>query len=401
MISVAEAEHIIMSQPGDFGKEMISFDKALGRILAEDIIADRDLPPCSRATMDGIAIKYDAIEQGIKTFTIIKTQAAADRPTQINSLTECVEIMTGAALDDTTDTVIRYEDLEVKGSLATLLEAGIKKGQNIHCKGIDKKQNELIIAANTRITPATIGILASIGKTQVLVRKNPKIVIISTGDELVPADEIPEQWQIRSSNAPTIHAVLEQHGINALMLHLPDEPEVMTEALNRCLNEYEVLIISGGVSMGKFDHIPSILASLAVSKLLHKVQQRPGKPFWFGKHKNGAVVFAFPGNPVSAFMCLHRYFLPWLHKSMTGRYCDKLYGVLDKELTFIPPLQYFLQVKLSMNDAGCLVALPVEGNGSGDFVNLAGSHAFMELPSEQTNFKKGAVYPIWPFKQMI
>ncbi|MEO6289758.1 MAG: molybdopterin-binding protein, partial [Ginsengibacter sp.] len=136
-----------------------------------------------------------------------------------------------------------------------------------------------------------------------------------------------------------------------------------------------------------------------VKKLFHKVQQRPGKPFWFGKHETGKLVFAFPGNPVSTFMCFHRYFLPWLKKSLQVG-MNKTYAILNEDFTFNAGLQYFLQVKLLFNEKGELMATPLEGNGSGDFANLLQTDAFMELPLERNNFKKGEIFRIWPFKNL-
>jgi molybdopterin molybdotransferase len=138
-----------------------------------------------------------------------------------------------------------------------------------------------------------------------------------------------------------------------------------------------------------------------VEKLFHKVQQRPGKPFWFGIHKNGVLVFALPGNPVSTFMCLYRYVLPWLKACMGLSSNQNKYAILGKDFSFAASLQYFLQVKLNINNAGNLIATPVEGNSSGDFANLLDSDAFMELPLEQNNFAKGEVFKIWPFREIF
>jgi molybdopterin molybdotransferase len=158
-----------------------------------------------------------------------------------------------------------------------------------------------------------------------------------------------------------------------------------------------VILLSGGISMGKFDYIPQALETLRVDKLFHKVAQRPGKPFWFGRHAEGALVFAFPGNPVATFMCLHRYFLLWLDATLGLKPEPPVYAVLGADFNFVPPLQYFLQVRLNSNKQGQLIATPIEGNGSGDFANLADTDAFMELPLEQNECKKGEVYKIWNF----
>ncbi len=397
MITVEEAEKIILAQAADYGAEIIPFELALGRVLAENIKADRDLPPFDRVTMDGIAVNYSAIESGISTFKIKATQAAGDEPVDIEEHDDCVEIMTGAMLPGSADTIIRYEDLELRAGLATLVTNEIKRGQNIHYKGKDKKQDEIVASIGQFITPALISMVASVGETELRVRKLPRVVILSSGDELIEVDQTPSPYQIRRSNNYTVKAVLKQHHIEADMLHLPDNPEIIKKQLKNCLENYDVLLLSGGVSMGKFDHIPKALEELNVEQLFYKVQQRPGKPFWFGKHNKGPLVFAFPGNPVATFMCLHRYFLPWLSASLDIKQKPPLRAVLNNRVSFHHPLKYFLQVKLHNNEYCQLVATPVEGNGSGDFANLTDTDAFMELPLERNEFKKGEVFKIYPF----
>lgn len=396
MTTVEQATAIVFAESKDYGTESIYFENALGRVLAEDLKADRDLPPYNRVTMDGIAISFAAFENGIRSFKIIATQAAGETTFEINHPSECIEIMTGAALPATTDTVIRYEDLKIKDGIATVQTEAVTKGQSIHLKGIDKSKDDLVAAANQLITPALISMAASVGKRNLLVKQLPKVVIISSGDEVVNIDEMPNAFQIRRSNNYTIKAALQQYCIHAEMIHIPDDPAITKQEIKKCLQQYDVIILSGGVSEGKFDYIPKALEENAVKKLFHKVQQRPGKPFWFGKHENGVLVFAFPGNPVSTFMCLRRYFCVWLEQSL-GIAKQKMFAALEEDFVFTPALQYFLQVKLNVNDKGQLLAKPVAGNGSGDFANLLDTDAFMELPLEQNNFTKGEVFRVWPF----
>ncbi len=400
MVYVAEADEIIKGQLRSYGTEAIRFEQALGRVLAEDIVADRNLPPYNRVTMDGIAISFAAFEQGVTSFRIIATQAAGDVPPVTSAIDECVEIMTGAALPETTDTVIRYEDLEIKDGIATVLIKNIIQGQSIHHKGKDKKQGDIVVGANQVVTPAIVSMLASTGYASVQVKKQPRVVIISTGDELVGVEEAPSPYEVRRSNNYTVKTILQQQNLIADMLHLRDEPTEIKEKLQACLQQYDVIILSGGISMGKFDYVPVVLEELNVNKLFHKVRQRPGNPFWFGAHENGTLVFALPGNPVSTFMCTQRYFVPWYRASM-GIELPVAYAVLDNDITFTPALQYFVQVKLSFNNQGHLLASTIEGNGSGDFANLTEADAFMELPLERNDFKKGEVYRVWPFKQIM
>ncbi len=395
MITVQQAEQLILENTRDYGAETILFDQTLGRVLAENIKADRDIPAFNRVTMDGIAVSYEAIEKGITTFNIKATQAAGDQPINIDKADECIEIMTGAALPGSVDTVIRYEDVEIKDGKATVLIANIKRGQNLHLKGSDKKQGDLLLTPGQLITPAIISLIASVGETEVRVRRLPRVVVISSGDELVDVQATPSDYQIRKSNSYMLQAILAEHRVKADIKHIPDESEIIKQQLQICLQNYDVLLLTGGISMGKFDYIPQVLKDLQVNQVFHKVQQRPGKPFWFGRHDNGVVVFAFPGNPVATFMCTQRYFIPWLNTSLGLAPKQPVCAVLDADFSFQPQLEYYLQVKLNFNEQGQLLARPVEGNGSGDFANLADTDAFMELPLEKNEFKKGEVYKIW------
>ncbi|WP_237717928.1 molybdopterin molybdotransferase MoeA [Pontibacter sp. BAB1700] len=298
MISVQEAEAIIQAQVRDFGTEQLPFEKTLGRVLAEDLRTDRDLPPFNRVAMDGIAIRYEDFATGTRTFRIKGTQAAGDSPIEISSPDECVEIMTGAALPLSVDTVIRYEDLEMQDGQATVKVDALQQGQSIHTQGKDRKQGEVVATANQTVNVALVGMAAAVGATQLTVKKLPRTVVISTGDELVDVNQNPSPYQIRRSNSYMVKAALEKYGLQADLLHIADDQSQLKARLQDCLERYDVLILSGGISMGKFDYVPQVLEELAVEKLFHKVQQRPGKPFWFGVHAGGAVVFALPGNPV-------------------------------------------------------------------------------------------------------
>lgn len=396
MITVQQAEDIVLSQTKDFGIEHIAYDQSLGRILAEDLTADRDLPPFDRPTVDGVAIRFDAYEKGIRSFPIKAVQSAGEPSISIDSENECIEIMTGAALDTSVDTVIRYEDISIHDGIANL-SIDIKRGQNIHLKGRDKKEGEILVKANQVITPAIIGIASSIGKTTIEVKKLPKVIIISTGDEMISPESTPSPYQLRRSNGITIQSVLKKYHIEADALHLNDNYEEIKKELSLCIQEYDVLLMSGGVSMGKFDYLPQVCEELGIKKLFHKIKQRPGKPFWFGKSDSEKLVFAFPGNPVSVFMCLHRYFIPWLEKSLEISGSSPQFAVLQNNIEVPFPLQYFVQVKLGTNQLGQLTAESVQTNGSGDFSHLADTDAFMELPLEQNSFKKGEVYRIWKY----
>ena len=221
MISVQQADEIILAETRDYGVDIIPLTLAIGRTLAEDIFADRDFPPYDRITMDGIAISFSAFKSGTTSFTIKGTQAAGDTPIETKNPTDCVEVMTGASLPLFADTIIRYEDVEIKNNRATVKVKEVKEGQNIHRRGKDKQANELLVSMGQVITPAVVNTAASVGKTTIKVKRLPKVVVLSTGDELVDIDEQPTPYQVRRSNSYAMLSVLRGKGIQADTLHLP------------------------------------------------------------------------------------------------------------------------------------------------------------------------------------
>ena len=316
MITIQQATKIVLENTIDLQTETIKLENAIGRQLRENLIADRPFPPFNRVAMDGIAIRFADFENGQRTFPIIGVQAAGSSQLFVSESGVCVEVMTGAMLPKGVDTVIRYEDILIEKNQARVQVETIKNGQNVHKKGTDRTQGEILVKTGQLISPAEVGVAATVGKSELQVTKLPKVAIISTGDELVNVSEIPKPYQIRSSNVYTISTLLKQYQIKPELFHIVDNQQATIEKLRVLLNDFDVLILSGGVSKGKFDYIPAALESLNVEKLFHRVRQKPGKPFWFGKNVANKVVFALPGNPASSFMCTNRYFLPWLRASM-------------------------------------------------------------------------------------
>ncbi len=396
MITVEQAEEIILNSKMSLATEKVAIEDALGRILAEDLHADRDFPPFDRVSMDGIAVAYNQITKGQTDFLIAQTVAAGKPQAALAHPEHCIEVMTGAMLPVGTDTVIRYEDISIKDSMATIHVIPSKAGLNIHPKGSDRKQNDRIVAKGKKISPAEIGIAATIGKNEILVQKRVRAIVISTGEEIIPITATPEPHQIRTSNSYALQACMRNWGVEADIVLLPDSQEIIEQKLREYLRLYDVLILSGGVSAGKFDFVPKALESEGVTKLFHKVSQRPGKPFWFGV-KGDRVVFALPGNPVSTFMCLHRYFKPWLDASQ-GIRSEQVIAELGKDFAVKFELTFFMQVKLEKTKSGTWEAMPVEGNGSGDLASLVDADAFMELPLGKEIFRRGEKYHVWLYR---
>jgi len=413
MITSNKALEIILNHTQDFGVEEINFNDSLGGILKEDIKADRDFPPFNRSSMDGIGITVDAYNSGIREFSVEGIQPAGSEQLTLKNLNNCIETMTGAVTPKNVDAVIPYELVEIKNGIAKVTNKEIKYFQNIHKKGLDRKENDVLIKKNTTISSAEIGVLATVGKTMVKVAKMPKVMIISTGDELVKVNELPKAYQIRRSNVHTLVSLLNRLKIKAETIHIADNKNILKKKIDKILGSFDVLIFSGAVSKGKFDFLPEVLEELGVQKLFHKVRQRPGKPFWFGvldplnlSDSNGEIalkkdqkttIFAFPGNPVSTFVSCLKYFYPWYKKSTGIEFKNKNDAVLTKDFSFKPDLTYFLQVKLE-NKQGILCATPVVGHGSGDLANLVDNDAFIELPRGRDLFKKGEVFSILMYR---
>lgn len=401
MISVQEAIEIIQDGSENFAVEEVPFMESIGRVLAEDILADRNFPAYHNVRMDGIALKYEAIKKATSEFKIQAIQAAGSPALTLQNESFCIEVMTGSVLPKNTNMVIQYEWITIENGIAKInfdafdLES-LSHFKNIQAEGFDCKKDALVLPKGTKICSADIGVLATVGKANVLVKKLPKIMIISTGDEIVEVNEKPLEYQIRRSNVWTLVALLKENGISADADHLKDNKTELKAKIALHLENYDVLMFSGAVSKGKFDFLPEILAELGVEKQFHKVKQRPGKPFWFGKKAN-KTIFAFPGNPVSTYVGCLKYFLPWYEKSL-GLENKTNYATLAENFSFKPSLHYFLSVKIK-EENGLRIAYPEKGKGSGDLANLALVDAFLELPEERTDFKKGEQFPVLIFRK--
>ncbi|MDF1697499.1 MAG: molybdopterin molybdotransferase MoeA [Saprospiraceae bacterium] len=394
MISTEEALQLVLASASKLDPENVATTQAIGRVLAEDIFADRQMPPFDRVTMDGIAICFASYQDETTLFPIEAVGPAGAPQLTLKDASYCIEIMTGASLPKGTDTVVRYEDLDKSEAGVRILKP-VRKGQNIHWKGSDHSENSILLKAGLEIKAIDINVLATVGKSSVNVMKSPKVAVISSGDELVDIDHTPAEYQIRKSNVHMISARLNQLGVESKCFHFKDKEEEIFSEMTTILDQYDVLVMSGGVSKGKFDFIPEVLDRIGFKKGFHKVAQRPGKPFWFGT-KEEKTVFAFPGNPVSTLACFQKYFLPWLEKT-TGQVFPILKVVLSEDVLFKPSLTYYAQAFIEQKSDGRFYATVSHGNGSGDIVNPSSMHGFLEFPPEKELFKAGEIFDFRPF----
>ncbi|MEX2235192.1 MAG: molybdopterin molybdotransferase MoeA [Cyclobacteriaceae bacterium] len=397
MVTVSEASTIIFDHLFKPASTIVKVQAATGRVLAEPVIADRDFPPFHRVSMDGIAIQYQEWLRGRRAFAIEATQAAGEKQKKLSDASRCIEVMTGAKLPAGCDTVIRYEDLKIGNAEAKVTTEIVSQGQSVHQQAMDARKDQLLLEPGILLAPSEVALLASVGKTEVKVAGLPRVAIISTGDELVEIEAVPTAYQIRRSNSYALQSALFDLGADATCFHLEDEKTAMEKSLIDIIRNFDVLILSGGVSKGKFDFVPVVLENIGIRKLFHQVSQRPGKPFWFGRSDAGMVAFALPGNPVSTFMCFYKYVRPWILRSL-GASAEEAFAILGRDFSFPSPLTYFLQVAVK-NEGGRLIAYPDPGGGSGDFANLKKVSGFLELPLEKNDFKAGEVFPYISFRQ--
>ncbi|MEJ1221915.1 molybdopterin molybdotransferase MoeA [Sediminicola sp. 1XM1-17] len=399
MITFQEAYNKVLAHKQDYGTEEVPLQRAIGRVLAENIKADRDFPPFDRVTKDGIALNYQAIEHGIHKLKIEAIVAAGSNKSVLGHEHHCVEIMTGAVMPENADTVVMYEHLTIENGYAILHKRPVK-GQDIHLQGSDEKKGSVVLQQDRLIEAGEIGVLAAVGKVTVLVKKLPTIAIISTGNELVDVHVSPLPHQIRKSNIHSLFASLIEAHITPTQLHLDDEREVIKKEVEAALLEHDVLLLSGGVSKGKFDYIPEVLEELGVEKIFHRVLQRPGKPFWFGfQKKTGTIIFSFPGNPASTFANYHVYFKDWLNRSLSLPN-SKFDVLLDEPITVGGNLSLFLRVKVIM-EHGQLIARLITENGSGDLTSLAQCDGFIRLDPKDVPYKLGEIVPFTPTRRLL
>lgn len=385
MITVEEAERRILARARLRPVEIVSIDGAEGRVLRDTLRTDCDLPPFDRATMDGIAIAY---RPGASAFRVEGIQAAGQPAKRLSDpVGGCFEIMTGAMRPEGTDTIVPYEEVEVRDGFARIsADARIERGQFFHRQGSDRKAGDPLVLAGTRLRAPHIAIAVSTGRTQLAVAIPPRFAVISVGDELVDAGAPIQPFQIRPSNAWGVRAALRGLGCPDVELaRLPDDPARIEDELAALLARSDGLILSGGVSRGKFDFVPGALERLGVAVDFHKIAQKPGKPMWFGIAPGDKPVFALPGNPVSTLVCFHRYVRRFVLRSLgAGDEPPDSIDCLEPMMPH-PSLTLFLPVRRTRDGAQ-----PLEYHGSGDYAALGESDGYIEIPPGNASIPAGA-----------
>ena len=363
MLTYKEAQEIIYNEAKSFGVETIDLNEADGRVLAEDIFADRDYPPFNRSAMDGYAIRFEDWTNGTREFEIQEVIFAGTAPTEQLKSNAAFKIMTGAAVPLSADTVIRREDAVENGSVVSFNIQHLKEFQNIARKGEDLNKDDLAIPLHNICTPAVIATLATLGKSIITVETLPKVALLTTGNEVKALDEELSDVEIRNSNYYLLKSLLKAWQIKPILYkHISDNKAQLKTTIQEAL-KFDIVILSGGVSAGDADYVPEILESLGVKKLFHKVAIKPGKPIWCGKMQNGPMVFALPGNPFSSLVTFKIFVEIFIAKSLGLNSYPSLKSILKDTKTRKTSFDEFFPAKFTSSGTALLVT---RLNGSGD-----------------------------------
>lgn len=382
-------------------EESVALDEADRHVLAETITADRDLPPFNRAMMDGYALRSTEIRPGAS--WPVSAVIPAGRPASIDVPPgTCVKIATGAPVPSALDVVIPHEQTDRGDPLRITLDpAAIQPGHAIHPRGSDARAGAVLLTPGTPLGPAQLGILASVGCARVRVHRQPRTVILTSGDEVRPVDGTVADHQIRNSNAPLLRSVLRRFGARVVRHeHVADEEHLTTDALRRALEEADLVITVGGVSAGERDHFPAAFATLDVHITLHGAAIQPGKPIRVGRAPSGRFIAALPGNPVSVLATAHLFVWPLIRVLRGFREVRGLPPALPWEARELaedvrpnPHRRAFRPAEL-LDDGR--VRVP-SWAGSGDLVHTRITHGLLNLPPQSEPLRAGERRPFLPW----
>ena len=417
-LSVTNAQFCILESVKTLGAEPVRLKQSLGRVLAEDVRANRDLPPYDVSAMDGFAVRSADLAHVPATLAVIEDIKAGDMPGKTVHAGQCARIMTGAPLPTGADAVIRVEDTQQVSAEAlppdSLPQAGekdavslrepmfdmvqintaVKSGNDIRLQGEAMRNGDVVLAAGTEITPGVIGILATVKSAQAQVYRRPRVAILSTGNELEDMDDPVDPEKIPNSNSYALMAQVQALGIDPDLLGIArDDPDELAEYLQRGL-KFDVLLVSGGSSVGVHDYVRPILESLDVQMKFWRVAMKPGHPVAFGVSA-GSVVFGLPGNPVSSMVCFEQFVAPALRRMMGhGRiYRRSISARLAHNLKHQPGRTEFVRVTLA-KEAGGYAATSAGAQGSGMLLSMARADGLLVVPSDSAGLTAGSLVTV-------
>jgi len=389
-LSVGAAQACVLGYATIGASEEIPLERALGRVLAEEVRANRDQPPYDVSAMDGFAVRSTDLSTGGVLLTVIEDIKAGDLPTKTVASGQCARIMTGAPVPSGADAVIRVEDTRMLTDDSVEISVPVKAGNDIRVRGENMRLGDVVLHAGAEITPGVIGLLATVKRARINVYRRPRVAILSSGDELealeapFDADKIPE------SNSHALMAQLQALGIEPVRLGIArDDPEDLAAFLRQGL-EYDVLLVSGGSSVGVHDHVRPTLESLGVTMHFWRVEMKPGHPLAFGT-RSGTQVFGLPGNPVSSMVCFEQFVLPLLRRRMghPALFRRTVVATLAHAVKHRPGREEFIRVTLTTEHDGRLLATSTGSQSSGDLCSMARADGLLVVPAESGNLVAG------------
>ena len=391
MIPVADAVQTVLAQTTSLPAESIALADAHGRFLAEDIVADSDLPPFDRSQMDGYAVRAADVQVAPARLRIAGESAAGRGWHKEMHTGQAVRIMTGAPIPAGADSVQQVELTRELDGEVEILEP-VVPGRSIVRRGAEITAGETVLSAGEQITAATMAVLASFGYAQVNVGRRPRVAVMATGTELVPVDQQPGKDQIRDSNNFSIGAYAEVAG--AVVERLPlagDDTSLLKRQIIEAAERSDIVVTSGGVSVGVYDFTKPALRELNAELFFERVALRPGKPTVFARLPNGTLFFGLPGNPVSVSVTFNLF----ARTALLAMQGAKEPALVEERAVLARPLkgssgrESYLPAKLSTSEEGVLLAEPLKWGGSSDFVGFVRATALIVLPPDAQRFEAG------------
>ena len=394
MISVQEAKRIINENVSPLATVVFSLQQATGLVLAEDVYASTDIPAFPQSSMDGYAFSFHDWQKN-KKLKIAGEVAAGSNETFLLSPGNAVRIFTGAPVPAGADTVIMQEKIKTQNGELIIEDETLQAGNSVRPKGSEIKAGALALEKGNILSPAAIGFLAGIGISAIKVYPNPSISIIITGNELQQPGQTLQHGQVYESNSFALKAILQQlHIYDVKVFYAADKPGIVSDTLNKALEQSDVVLLTGGISVGDYDFVLQAATNCHVEKLFHKIKQRPGKPLYFGKKEN-KLVFGLPGNPSSVLTCFYQYVIPALEKLSNRKIgLQTLKVPLSKALQKNTGLTHFLK---GFYDGK--TATPLDAQESFRLSSFAKANCLIQIDEEMTSLKEGELVNVYLLPQ--
>ena len=397
MLTVAQAfEHLLATVlPCELSE--VPLERSLGLCLGRDATSPCDSPPFDKSAMDGYAVRSSDLVHGYAVLQVVEVITAGRVPSRTIGPGEAAQIMTGAPLPRGADTVIKVEETQRNGDVVLIATKHDKAGSNVITRGTSVRIGDRVLSAGLILNGSRIGALAELGQSTAVVRRRPCVAILATGDELVPVGEIPGPGQIRNSNAVMLAAQIESAGGTAISLGIArDDHDDLFTKIQQGLQS-DLFVLSGGVSAGTLDLIPSLLQEAGVKEVFHKVEMKPGKPVWFGirpaipqTDSKTCFVFGLPGNPVSSLVCCELFVRTAIRQFMgiEPAIPQSISAILEQEHTTHLDRPTYHPATLTWRDQRPMVSL-VKWHGSADLCGTVAANAMVLLPSEARRYQVG------------